>query len=61
MDLSDNLYTAEEFLDIMNMEVIFDEVIIDEDLVTDLISIAGYTEDEAYAAAEAVAMYDDLN
>tara|TARA_R110002126_G_scaffold50551_4_gene139218 strand:- start:2961 stop:3161 length:201 start_codon:yes stop_codon:yes gene_type:complete len=55
-----NMFTAEELVEIMNMEVNLSEVKVDEDLVTDFISIAGYTEDEAYAAAEEVSKYDNL-
>mgnify|MGYP003675798396 FL=1 len=54
------MFTAEELVEIMNMEVNLSEVKVDEDLVTDFISIAGYTEDEAYAAAEEVSKYDNL-
>lgn len=55
-----NMFTPEELVEIMNMEVAFAEVKVDEDLVTDFISIAGYSEEEAYAAAESVSKYDNL-
>lgn len=42
---------------IKNLTVI-DPVIIDEQLVTDYINIAGYTTVEAYEAAELVAKFD---
>lgn len=55
-----NMFTPEELLEIMNMEVAFTEVKVDEELVTDFISLAGYTEDEAYAAAANVEKYDNF-
>lgn len=55
-----NMFTPEELLEIMNMEVAFTEVKVDEDLVTDFIMKAGYTEDEAYAAAANVEKYDNF-
>ena len=55
-----NMFTPEELLEIMNMEVAFLEVKVDEELVTDFISLAGYTEDEAYAAAANVEKYDNF-
>ena len=55
-----NMFTAEELVEIMNMEVNLSEVKVDEDLVTDFISIAGYSEEEAYAPAEEVSKYDNL-
>ena len=55
-----NMFTAEELMEIMNMEVSFKEVKVDEDLITDFIMIAGFTEDEAYAAAANVEKYDNF-
>ena len=55
-----NMFTPEELLDIMNMEVSFKEVKVDEDLVTDFIIKAGYSEEDAYAAAANVQKYDNL-
>ena len=52
-------YTAEELLAIMNTEVEFEEVV-DEELVTDLILIAGYTEAEAREAAKAIKKEDRI-
>lgn len=50
-------YTVEELIAIMNTEVEFEEVV-DEQLVDDLIIIAGYAEDEARAAAKDIKRYD---
>tara|TARA_R110002050_G_C8875549_1_gene508427 strand:+ start:177 stop:374 length:198 start_codon:yes stop_codon:yes gene_type:complete len=55
-----NMFTPEELVEIMSMEVSFTEVKVDEDLVTDFIMKAGYTEDEAYAAAAEVEKYDNF-
>ena len=55
-----NMFTPEELMEIMNMEVTFTEVKVDEDLVTDYIMIAGYSEEEAYAAAENIKKYDNF-
>ena len=50
-------YTPEELMIIMNTEVEFEEVV-DEQLVDDLIMIAGYSEEEAYQAAKAIKKED---
>lgn len=55
-----NMFTPEELMEIMNMEVAFKEVKVDEELVTDFIMIAGYTTEEAYAAAASVNEYDNF-
>tara|TARA_R110002049_G_scaffold270787_5_gene447830 strand:- start:171 stop:362 length:192 start_codon:yes stop_codon:yes gene_type:complete len=53
-------YTPEELINEMNAFETVSELAIDEDLVTDYIMIGGYTTEEAYLAAEAVARYDNL-
>ena len=53
-------YTPEELINEMNAFEAVSELVIDEDLVTDYIMIGGYTTEEAYLAAEAVARYDNL-
>ncbi len=67
MKLEDKFSDAEVAF-INDTNVIFEDVTIngfdfniDEDLVTDYIMIAGYTTEEAYEAAEAVALYESLN
>ena len=52
-------YTPEELLAIMNTEVEFEEVV-DEELVDDLIMIAGYTEKEARETAKAIKKEDQI-
>ena len=52
-------YTPDELLAIMNIEVEFEEVV-DEELVDDLIMIAGYTEEEARVAAKAIKKEDRI-
>jgi hypothetical protein len=52
-------YTPEEIIAIMNTEVNFEEVV-DEQLVDDLIMIAGYTEEEARAAAKDIKKEDQI-
>ena len=52
-------YTPDELLAIMNIEVEFEEVV-DEELVDDLIMIAGYTEEEAREAAKAIKKEDQI-
>lgn len=54
-----NMFTPEELMEIMNMEVSFKEVKVDEELVTDFIMKAGYSEEEAYAAAKKVEEFDN--
>lgn len=54
--------TPEEALNLLALDTKFQQVekIYDEQLVTDYIMIGGYTTEEAYAAADSVAQYDDL-
>ena len=52
-------YTPEELIAIMNTEVNFEEVV-DEELITDLIIIAGYTLEEARAAAKDIKREDQI-
>ena len=52
-------YTPEELIVIMNTEVEFEEVV-DEQLVDDLIMIAGYTEEEARVAAKDIKRQDQI-
>lgn len=53
------MFTPEELMEIMNMEISFKEVKVDEELVTDFIMKAGYSEEEAYAAAKKVEEFDN--
>lgn len=66
MNLQDNFSPA-EIAFIEDTGVVFEELTvngynskIEEDLVTDYIMIGGYTTEEAYVAAEAVAAYEGL-
>ena len=54
-----SIYTPEELLVIMNTEVKFEEIV-DEQVVTDMILIAGYTEDEAREAAKEIKKEDQI-
>ena len=59
-------FTQAELAFIEETGVVFEEVngttkVVDEDLVTDFIMIAGMTTTEAYEAAQNVAKYDDLS
>ena len=57
------MYTVEEMLELLSLDVIDSKEVtpeVDEELVTDYIMIAGYSEEDAYRAARAVAKYDNL-
>lgn len=59
----DGMYTVEEMLELLSLNVIDAREVkpeVDEELVTDYIMIAGYSEVDAYKAARAVAKYDNL-
>ena len=53
------MFTPEELMDSMNLEKVFTPKV-DEQLVDDFIIIAGYSEEDAYAAAASVQQYDNF-
>lgn len=58
---NDGLHYYKDLTPEEGMEIVLkDAKLYDEQLVTDYIMIAGYTTEEAYAAADLVDEYDDL-